>query len=369
MKPIHWQRLFRALVLGLNLALCACSTGPAMPEAAVEIRGNGRPIVVLASGYGMERSTWKAVADDLSEAFTVFAQDRPGYGRQPDTDRPRDPCTIATETRQALQAAGLPPPYLLVGHSLGGLYQYVFARLYPQETGGLVLLDPTHPRHWETLQAHQPMLASALKTMVMLQTGQAQRNEFRQQTECLDRLAKLPPLTHPSRLLLSRRYRDMEQDFVPHLQALQEDWKALTGVKHPDVLWDSGHHIQLERPEAVVQAVRALAGHPAPPRQEGLLVPVGARAQWTLTIGASRQRDVAHHLGTPDETRTHGNRTVWVYQAPGIRVPLAVSLIPVIGDLAELTVLAQGAVDRYESIVEFDEQGVVCHARRRRVED
>ncbi|MBK7417536.1 MAG: alpha/beta hydrolase [Dechloromonas sp.] len=62
----------------------------------------------------------------------MFAYDRPGYGSNPASNTPRDPCTIATELRDQLRSAGLPPPYVLVGHSLGGLYQYVFARLYPE---------------------------------------------------------------------------------------------------------------------------------------------------------------------------------------------------------------------------------------------
>ena len=367
MRPFRWQRL--CTVAGLSTALCACATEPAMPEAAAEIRGNGRPVVVLASGYGMERNTWKAVTDALVDDFTVFAQDRPGYGQQPDTDRPRDPCAIATETRQALQAAGLRPPYLLVGHSLGGLYQYAFARLYPQEVAGLVLLDPTHPRNWETLQAQQPLLASGLKAMIKLKPVQAQRNEFSQQTACLDRLARLPPLTGPARLLLSRRYRDLEKDFAPSLQTLQEEWKALAGVSRPDILWDSGHLIPTERPDAVAQAVREAAGRPASQHNGSLLVPVGARAQWSMTIGTSRQQDATQGLGAPDETHADGNQTIWVYHAPGIRVPMALSLIPVIGDLAELAALAQTTADRYETIMVFDEKGVLRHARRRQVED
>lgn len=73
----------------LPLSLVACASSPATPEPAHEIRGQGRPTVVLASGYDMPRSTWKAVADDLSRDFTVFAFDRPGYGSQPDTDQDR----------------------------------------------------------------------------------------------------------------------------------------------------------------------------------------------------------------------------------------------------------------------------------------
>lgn len=356
----------------LPLSLVACASGPATPEPAYEIRGQGRPTVVLASGYDMPRSTWKAVADDLSRDFTVFAFDRPGYGSQPDTDRPRAPCTIAADTRQALRVAGLLPPYLLVGHSLGGLYQYAFARLYPQEVSGFVLLDPTHPRHLAMLQKEQPLTARALEGMVALVPSRSRRNEFFQQTDCLKDLDTRPTLTQPGRILVSRRYRDTEKDLAPALQVLQEDWKTLTGVSHTDKLWDSGHHIQTERPDVVARAVRAVAGHADTTGDAGaapLRVAVGARADQTVTIGSTTQPGVRSQLGPPDETHHDGQRTIWVYQAPGIRVPMAISLIPVIGDLADLVELGQSAVDRYESIIEFDAQGVVSYARQRRVED
>lgn len=358
-----------SLLLLIPLGLVACAAGPKPPAPAHETRGRGQPTVVLASGYGMPRSTWQAVGDALAKDFTVFSVDRPGYGDQPDTKRPRDPCTIATDTREALQSAGLKPPYVLVGHSLGGLYQYAYARMYPQDVAGFVLLDPTHPHHWETLQAEQPVLATALQGMVALQRQQALRNEFRQQAQCLEQLAANAPLTAPGRLLFSRRYREMEKDFAPALQRLQDDWKALTGVPTATLLWDSGHHIQTERPDAVASAVRVVVGRKPATSRQAEEVAVGARGEWQVTLGVTRQAAVDSHLGRPDETHRDGERTIWVYQAPGVRVPLAISLIPVIGDIADLVELGQSAVGRYESIIGFDEQGVVQQARRRLVED
>ena len=250
-------RLRLSLALSLALAGCA-STAP--PGPAHELRGSGEPTVVLASGYGMPRNTWQAVAEDLSRDFTVFTIDRPGYGGQPETERPRDPCTIATDTRDALRAAGRQPPYLLVGHSIGGLYQYAFARLYPQEVSGFVLLDPTHPRHLAMLQKERPLTVRALEGAVALTGSRSRRNEFYQQTDCLPDLDTRPALTQPGRILVSRRYRETEKDLAPALEMLQEDWKILSGVSDTDKLWDSGHHIQTERPDAVARAVRAVAG-------------------------------------------------------------------------------------------------------------
>lgn len=375
------NRLFRirpgaaACVMAIASGLWGCTAMPtAAPGPAHEVRGHGSPAVVLESGFGMERGTWKAVVDDLSRDFTVFTHDRPGYGGQPDTDQPRDPCTVAAQTRQALRAAGLQPPYLLVGHSLGGLYQYAFAKLYPAEVSGLVLLDPTHPRNWAVLQARHPMLATALGGAVALQPSRSQRGEFRQQADCLNGLDMDRPLTVPGHLMFSRRYRDAEQDFAPALQELQAQWVTMTGGHPPDVRWDSGHHMQVELPQEVGLAVRTVAAVAQPasaavPASVPAAIAVGATGAHRVTIGVTRQEEVRQQLGAPDEVHPQGPRTVWVYRAPGLRVPLAVSLIPILGDLADAAQMAQRGMDRSESIIEFDAQNVVIRARRRRVED
>lgn len=359
-----------AVVLAAGLAGCA-STTPSPTDH--EIHGSGPSTVVLSSGYSMPRSTWQTVADELAADHTVFMHDRPGYGNQPDTDRPRDPCTIASDLRAALRTAGLRPPYLLVGHSIGGLYQYTFARLFPREVSGVVLLDPTHPRNWATLQSSQPVLAAAMKAMVSLQPRQALRDEFRQQVECLDRLDALPAPAAPTHLLFSRRHRALEKDYAPALETLQADWPALAGAPATEIvttiLWDSGHHIQTERPDAVARAVRTLTRQAGTSSAATPEVRVGTRAERVVAIGRSRQQEVRSMLGQPDEVHQDGGRTIWVYRAPGIRVPMAASLIPVLGDLADLVELAQSAVERHESIIEFDAQGVVRHARRRAVQD
>ncbi len=377
----HMHRLFRvrpravACVMAVVVGLWGCTAMPtAAPGPAHEVRGHGSTTVVLESGFGMERNTWKAVVDDLTPDFTVFTHDRAGYGGQPDTDQPRDPCTVAAQTRQALRAAGLQPPYLLVGHSLGGLYQYAFAKLYPAEVSGLVLLDPTHPRNWAVLQARHPMLAKALDTLVTLQPSRSQRGEFRQQANCLNGLDMDRPLTVPGHLMFSRRYRGAEQDFAPALQELQAQWVAMTGGRTPDVRWDSGHHMQVELPKEVGRAVRTVAAVAQPasatvPASVPAAIAVGVTGAYRVIIGITRQEEVRQQLGAPDEAHPKGQCTVWVYRAPGLRVPLAVSLIPILGDLADAAQMVQQGMDRFESIIEFDAQSVVIRARRRRVED
>lgn len=107
--------------------------------------GNG-PTVVLAAGAGATLDSWARVVPLLTPEARVIAYDRPGLGFSdpapaPDDRRPR---AMASQLDATLRAVGAPPPYLLVGHSLGGLHVRAFAELRPDGVAGLVLVDPSH---------------------------------------------------------------------------------------------------------------------------------------------------------------------------------------------------------------------------------
>lgn len=231
-------------------------------DAAYVVLGKNAPTVVLQAGFGDGKSVWVDVAEDLSGDYTIFAYDRPGHGGNPASETPRDPCTVAAELRDQLRASGLKPPYVLVGHSLGGLYQYVFARRYPDEVAGLVLLDPTHPRHLESMEREVPTLASLVKGMSKITFGRTDRREFEAQTTCLDKLESTPAFSTPTRLLVSGRFKEMEKgDFEKMVKRLRQDWQRLTKAPKIEVIHDSGHYIQKDSPEDVAAAVRSLVGN------------------------------------------------------------------------------------------------------------
>lgn len=268
-----------ALLSLVSLAGCAAS-GPsgfdenasALPpvSAIAQVSGQDSPVVVLQSGLGDGQSAWSALVPQLSRHHTVVTHDRPGRGQNPYKGAPRDPCSIATEQRALLQRAGLQPPYILVGHSLGGLYQYVYARMYHEDVAGLVLLDPTHPRHWETLQRDHAALATLMKTLRATVFSRADRAEFDAQTQCLDRLPVVLARSIPTRLLVSGIRRPEEVAMLPMLDALREDWRGLLGGTPVQVIQDAGHHIQQDRPRAVLAAIDSLpslARSAVPPSQ------------------------------------------------------------------------------------------------------
>lgn len=211
--------------------------------------------VVLESGLGDGAKVWDRLRSKMP-GVPVFAYDRPGYGKSPATHTPRDPCTIARELHERLAAAHIPPPYILVGHSLGGQYAYAFARLYPAETKGLLLVDATPPGHWDALQREMPAQASALKVLKALTFSRTMRREFDAQEQCLAGLAR-GPIGAPVHILL--RTRDDDPSGGEKLRridhALASRWLGLTGATQLQLVERAGHYIQRDRPELLVQLI------------------------------------------------------------------------------------------------------------------
>jgi pimeloyl-ACP methyl ester carboxylesterase len=113
----------------------------------------GQPTIVLEAGLGESSLTWAGVLPTLAETYRVCAYDRAGYGWSEPAATPPHATAIITDLHTLLQRANEPGPYLLVGHSLGGLYARLFAQRYPAETAGLLLLDPSHEEMTSRLPA------------------------------------------------------------------------------------------------------------------------------------------------------------------------------------------------------------------------
>lgn len=111
--------------------------------------GEGYPTVVLEAGATGFSSTWAWVQAELANHVRVCSYDRAGMGWSEASLTPRDGETIASELRTLLRNAEEEGPYILVGHSLGGIFVRIFAEKYRADTAGLALVDPSHPDQLE----------------------------------------------------------------------------------------------------------------------------------------------------------------------------------------------------------------------------
>jgi len=134
------------------LGLSACSPGSTgeidkmvnIGTHSLHIRctGQGSPVVVIDTGVGDTSERWQPFQAQVAQVTRVCAYDRAGYGSSEPGPLPRHSQRVADELKQLLENAGVRGPYVLVGHSLGGLNVQVFADRYPDLVAGLILLDP-----------------------------------------------------------------------------------------------------------------------------------------------------------------------------------------------------------------------------------
>ncbi|MFC0600394.1 alpha/beta fold hydrolase [Streptomyces palmae] len=121
--------------------------------------GSGGPAVVFLPGAGAVGLDYFAVQEEVSRFTTAVVYDRGGTGYSDRLPLPRTAAAVAAELRELLRAQGLAGPYVLVPHSLGGLYAHRFAQLYPQDVAGLVWLDALH-RDWDAFMPPAAGLAA-----------------------------------------------------------------------------------------------------------------------------------------------------------------------------------------------------------------
>ena len=112
------------------------------------LRGSGQPIVVFESGIAATSQNWAGIQEAVSRFARTFTYDRAGLGWSSNAKTERTPTHIVKELRLLLQQARIPGPYLLVGHSFGGLVVRRFAASYPEEVAGVLLVDAMRTEDW-----------------------------------------------------------------------------------------------------------------------------------------------------------------------------------------------------------------------------
>jgi pimeloyl-ACP methyl ester carboxylesterase len=144
-----------ALAILFLLSSCGFPSGGPIDESVdigthelhIYCIGEGSPAIVIDVGAGESYTSWQYVQEQLAQDTRVCAYDRAGYGNSEPGPMPRDSQRAADELHQLLLKAGEEGPYLLVGHSLGGMNMQVLAASHPEQVVGAVLLDPP-PLGW-----------------------------------------------------------------------------------------------------------------------------------------------------------------------------------------------------------------------------
>jgi pimeloyl-ACP methyl ester carboxylesterase len=117
-----------------------------------KVEGTGNPPVILESGFTGGLLLWGPVQGQVSRQTLTLGYERAGLGRSDPGPNPRSAEQIARDLHALLAAKAIAPPYVLIGHSAGGLFVRVFAYMYPKEIAGLMLVDPATEEDYERMQ-------------------------------------------------------------------------------------------------------------------------------------------------------------------------------------------------------------------------
>lgn len=271
--------------------------------------GEGRSTVILESGWSMPGVSWSLVQPEVARFARVCSYDRAGYGWSDEGPMPRSSDEIARELHTLLHNAGISPPYVLAGHSLGGYITRCFRGMYPNEVAGMVLIDPSQEdmnaaMPPDLMQAYQDQIGQIrrftpffallarlgiLRRIVHSQTDNyhltpdlleeisylsSQPKAFRAMASELDAGLNLDPDqarhygTAPGSLgdlpliVLSARYESQDSS----INGLNEFLKTVVTDLHPrtahlstrgkQIIVDASHFIPFEKPEAVIAAIQ-----------------------------------------------------------------------------------------------------------------
>lgn len=229
------------------------------------VSGQGRPTLLLFNGAGMTLEGWRALYPGIEALGTVFAWNRFGVQGSDAPGARQSGALVIAALRELLSYAGLGPPYLLVAHSLGGLYANLFARLHPAEVAGVAFLESAHPNDQEVLRRHEGQLARALEKVLGLPELLFRDNVAAELAAIGDTAREIasagefPPV--PVRVVtggLTPRGWPMSPAAVGARRAHQQELARLSPLGGQLVAQQSGHFPQLTEPELVLAALREL---------------------------------------------------------------------------------------------------------------
>ncbi|EFH84620.1 alpha/beta fold hydrolase [Ktedonobacter racemifer] len=238
--------------------------------------GTESPTVVLDAGMGDISEVWHQIQEAVSQFTCVCSYDRAGRGQSDPGPLPRTSQTVVNELHTLLTRIGLPGPYVLVGHSFGGFNVRLYAHQYPDDVGGIILVDSAHP-DLDLVALLPPEASDENKRIREVRTVLRQETQETANPEGIDPVASaalvcaipslgavpLVVLTHTSEVwieMLMTEFPGFPRELATRLeQAWQEGQRHLLLLSSQSVQMvaqHSGHYIHHEEPELVVHAIR-----------------------------------------------------------------------------------------------------------------
>jgi pimeloyl-ACP methyl ester carboxylesterase len=233
--------------------------------------GQGSPTVVLVSGFNGPQTTWNALVDPLAETATVVTYDRAGYGKSEIGDKPTHARQSALDLRRLLEELRVPKPYILVGHSYGVRVARLYASLFHEGLGGLILMDGSHSG---LLEAQKKILTGADLELLGRMTSKSAapanpRTEADYMLLSLEQEKEIGPLPRVPYLVLiagAGRENGVPPGFSPEarqamsrlgLELQKRMAEDIPGGKYI-VFEELSHVMHLENPEPIIRVIQEM---------------------------------------------------------------------------------------------------------------
>lgn len=255
----------RTALLALLLLLLGPGCASRGPGVRVDVGGHrlrllcsgeGEPVVVMDTGLGDSLEVWSDLRPLVAGFARVCVYDRAGLGGSEPGPLPRTSDVIVEDLHRLLARSGEPAPYVLVGHSFGGLNVRLYASRHPGEVVGLVLVDATH-EDFPALEARVRPEEERLKLETNLAaTSPSALSELRSIQESSRQVREAPPLDAIPLVVVSSGLPRGTPEMAEAWTRFQRDLarKARGGVQI--IAERSGHYIQHDQPGLVAEAIR-----------------------------------------------------------------------------------------------------------------
>lgn len=255
----------------LTLLLFSCNKSDSKPNKKISGKydvgdhklyllsyGQDQPSVILESGIGDggTMSGWDEVQNKVKDFAQICLYDRAGLGKSEKGTDSRNTIQIANELHELLNVSKITPPYILVGHSMGGLHIQTYAMLYPNDIAAMVFVDPTPKELVDTLKAEaiDRLIASGASQGVLDEAVQGLN-------ESIPTFHFLPSLPDVPVVVITSSYtgeggvdKSQWEELKGHHQNLAGQVSDGTHI----IATKSGHYIQMDESELVIDAIRSV---------------------------------------------------------------------------------------------------------------